>query len=151
MRWGVVRAPGGRFAPQAWLATNQPRTPVQGLTYVVHRWPLEVTLAEARAHLGVETPRQWKHHAIARTTPAGLALESMVTVLAAHRIGTTLLPGRPAAWDGTASATWSATSALGRRSVWRHGPCAPSEAGADVVNIPPSLVARLTAALCDAA
>jgi hypothetical protein len=41
---------------------------------------VEVTVEEARAHLGVETPRQWSDHAIARTTPVVLALFSLVTV-----------------------------------------------------------------------
>lgn len=37
-----------------------------------------------RAHLGVETQRQWSHTAIARTTPCLFALFSIVTLLAAR-------------------------------------------------------------------
>ena len=151
IRWGLVREPEGRFEPQALLATNQQRTPVQVLTYVVQRWPLEVTLEEARAHLGVETQRQWSHQAIARTTPAVLALYSMVTLMAAHLIGTNLMPVRTAAWYGKESATFSDTIALVRRSLWSQGPFSTSEARADVVKIPRSLFERLTEALCYAA
>jgi len=35
----------------------------------VRRWSVEVTFAEVRRHLGVETQRQWSDLAIARTTP----------------------------------------------------------------------------------
>ena len=44
--------------------------------------PVEVTFEELRAHLGVETQRQWSDKAILRTTPALFALFSIVTVLA---------------------------------------------------------------------
>ncbi len=43
---------------------------------------MEVTFEEARAHLGVETQRQWSDKAIARTTPCLLGLYSIVTLLA---------------------------------------------------------------------
>ena len=49
---------------------------------VVQRWSLEVTFEEARAHLGMETQRQWSDRAIARTTPVLLGLFSVVTLLA---------------------------------------------------------------------
>ena len=46
---------------------------------------MEVTLEEARAHLGMETQRQWNERAIARTTPALLSLYSIIT-LTAHQL-----------------------------------------------------------------
>lgn len=39
------------------------------IEYFVLRWNLEVTFEEVRAHLGVETQRQWLDRAIACTTP----------------------------------------------------------------------------------
>ena len=39
------------------------------LGWFVRRWSVEVTFAEVRRHLGVETQRQWSDKAIARTTP----------------------------------------------------------------------------------
>jgi hypothetical protein len=74
IRWVLMRDPEGRFEPQSLLATNQRLTPVHILTFFVRRWQMEVTFEEVRAHLGVETQRQWSHQAIARTTPALLAL-----------------------------------------------------------------------------
>ena len=47
---------------------------------------MEVTFKEARAHLGMETQRQWSDLAIARTTPVLLGLFSMVALMADHLI-----------------------------------------------------------------
>jgi hypothetical protein len=47
------------------------------------RWTMDVTFEEARAHLGMETQRQWHDRSIARTTPALLSLYS-ITTLTAH-------------------------------------------------------------------
>ena len=52
------------------------------LTWFVRRWTMEVTFEEARAHLGMETQRQWNDRAIARTTPALLSLYSIITLTA---------------------------------------------------------------------
>jgi hypothetical protein len=43
---------------------------------------IEVTFQEARAHLGIETQRQWSKRAIARTTPILLGLFSLLTLMA---------------------------------------------------------------------
>ena len=52
------------------------------LGWFVSRWRLETTFQEVRAHLGVETQRQWSDLAILRTTPALLGLFSLITVWA---------------------------------------------------------------------
>jgi hypothetical protein len=69
MRWVLVRDPQGEYDPQAFLSTHVDHTPLQILTYFVRRWRMEVTFEEARAHMGMETQRQWTDLAIARTTP----------------------------------------------------------------------------------
>jgi len=38
------------------------------------RWSIETTFALVRAHLGVETQRQWSDKAVSRTTPVLLGL-----------------------------------------------------------------------------
>ena len=85
VRWVLVRDPQGKFSTQALLCTDLLQTPVQILEYFVQRWQLEVTFEEVRAHLGVETQRQWTDLAIARTTPALLGLFSLVTLMAHGR------------------------------------------------------------------
>ena len=71
IRWVLIRDPQERFTPQALLSTNLEYTCAQMLAWFVRRWTMEVTFEEARAHLGMETQRQWHERAIARTTPAG--------------------------------------------------------------------------------
>jgi hypothetical protein len=64
------------------LCTDLEATPLQILSWFVLRWQLEVTFHAARAHLSVETQRQWAERAIARTTSVLLGLFSLVTLLA---------------------------------------------------------------------
>src|SRR5215217_6781687 len=81
-RWVLIRDPLGQFETQALLSTDVHATPAFILDCFVQRWQMEVTFEEARAHLGVETQRQWSDKAIARTTPCLLGLYSIVTLLA---------------------------------------------------------------------
>src|SRR5918993_871419 len=120
IRWVLIRDPLNRFAPQALLCTDLARDPVQIVGWFVRRWQVEVTFQEARAHLGVETQRQWSDRAIARTTPCLFALFSIVTLLA-HR-----LPSRErqrvttAAWYAKPRPTFSDALAAVRRTIWRE-------------------------------
>jgi hypothetical protein len=71
----------GKLRLEACFCTDLEATPVEILPWVVMRWSVEVTFAEGRAYLGVETQRQWSDQAIARTTPVLLALFSIVTLV----------------------------------------------------------------------
>lgn len=82
IRWVLVRDPGEKFEPQVFLCTKPTVESQQILAWFVRRWTVEVTFEEARAHLGVETQRQWSDKAIARTTPCLLGLYSVVTLMA---------------------------------------------------------------------
>ena len=73
IRYVLVRDVAGAFKPQAFLCTDLDADPVDILRWFVRRWSIEVTFAEVRRHLGVETQRQWSDPAIARTTPLFLA------------------------------------------------------------------------------
>jgi len=68
IRWLLVRDPTGELEPQAFLATDPGVDPRDIITWFVRRWQVEVTFEEVRAHLGVETQRQWSDKAILRTT-----------------------------------------------------------------------------------
>ena len=61
----LIRDPQEAFAPQALLCTGPAADPVQILEWFVLRWQLTDTFQEVRAHLGVETQRQWSGLAIA--------------------------------------------------------------------------------------
>jgi len=88
LRWVLVRDPKGKLDPKAFLCTDRSADPIGVLRWFVRRWcaqkflRLEVTFEEARAHLGMETQRQWSDLAILRTTPCLLALFSLVTLMA---------------------------------------------------------------------
>jgi hypothetical protein len=118
MRWVLIRDPQGEFAPQAGLSTTLPHSPQQILEGFVRRWALEVTFEEARAHLGLETQRQWNDLAIARTTPTLLGLYSLVTLLAAQLSNTGTKVVRTAAWYATERPTFSDAIAVVRRQLW---------------------------------
>jgi DDE superfamily endonuclease len=98
IRWLRVRDPLGELPPQAFLCTDLDAAPVAILQWFVSRWQLEVTFQEVRAHLGVESQRQWSDLAILRTTPALLGLFSLVTLWAHDRAANTPLVPRTAAW-----------------------------------------------------
>ena len=98
IRWVLVRDPQGEYEPQAFLSTNSDHTPLQILTWFVRRWRMEVTFEESRAHLGIETQRQWSDLAIARTTPVLFGLFSLITLMADHLIKGEVKPVRTAAW-----------------------------------------------------
>ena len=120
IRWVLIRDPEDRFAPQALLCTDPAREAAQIVAWFVRRWCVEVTFQEVRAHLGVETQRQWSDKAVARTTPCLLALFSIVTLLAAR------LPARQrqriaaTAWYPKPQPTFSDALAAVRRALWRE-------------------------------
>ena len=75
-------------------------------------------LQEVRAHLGVETQRQWSDQAIARTTPILMGLFSWTT-LAAHLLRQQRPSAhRTAAWYAKPSPTFVDAIALVRRHLW---------------------------------
>jgi hypothetical protein len=100
------------------FCTDLQATPVQILEWVVMRWSVEVTFEEARAHLGLETQRQWSDQAIARTTPILLALFSLVTILALELSPGGQLPVPVTAWYHKVEPTFTDCLALVRRHLW---------------------------------
>lgn len=150
-RWVRVRDPQGTFAPQAWLCTALTAEPVHSLAWFVLRWRLGVTWPEARAHLGLETPRPWHALAIARTTPALLGLFSIITLWAGQLAHEHALPVRHAVGYRTIQPTFPDALALVRQHLWTSTHVSLSPVPADLVEIPGALLNRLTETLCDAA
>jgi hypothetical protein len=92
IRWVLVRDPEGRRDPQAFFSTDPAQAPADIIALFVRRWQVEVTFAETRAHLGVETQRQWSDKAIARTTPALLGLYSLISLWACDLLNASSAP-----------------------------------------------------------
>lgn len=151
IRWLLVRDPQGEYDPQAYLSTDVDHRPVQILTWFVRRWRMEVTFEEARAHLGLETQRQWSDLAIARTTPIILGLFSIVTLMADGLMRSQEMPVRTAAWYRKEVPTFADAIALARRCLWSGCDFSTSSNRGDVIKAPRSLLERLTDAVCYAA
>lgn len=76
-------------------------------------------MEEARAHLGIETQRQWPDNAIVRNTPCLMALFSLTCLFAIEGIKKKALPILSTAWhDKKSAATFSDIIAYVRRSIW---------------------------------
>jgi DDE superfamily endonuclease len=151
VRWVLIRDPQGEFAPQALVTTRLDHAPAQILEWFVRRWTMEVTFEEARAHLGLETQRQWNDWAIGRTTPALFGLYSLVTLMAHALQEAEARVVRTATWYAKARPTFSDALAVVRREVWSTCHFSMSSVKSEVVEIPRSLLERLTDAVCYAA
>jgi hypothetical protein len=103
-----------------------------------------------RAHLGLETQRQWTTRAVSRTTPCLLGLFSLV-VLMAYTLHPDDLPTRQAAWYAKPEATFVDALAAVRRHLWayRNGPVPRWQVG--TANSPPWSLRPLIEAACYAA
>lgn len=152
IRWVLIRDPLGEFRPQALLCTDLNVVPTQIIEWFVLRWQLEVTFQEVRAHLGVETQRQWSDLAIARTTPALFGLFSWVT-LAAHKLrGGQQFPVRSAAWYAKSLPTFADAIALVRQQLWLASDTfCTSSPRPDILKVPAPLFNRLVESLSYAA
>src|SRR5262245_36248511 len=151
IRWVVIRDPQEQFETQALLSTKLEATPQEILEWFVKRWQMEVTFEEARAHLGMETQRQWSEKAIARTTPCVLGLYSFVSLLAARLLKEQPLPTRRDAWYAKPCATFSDAIAFVRRWLWSQQHFQLSNTESDMIKVPRALFERLTDTLCYAA
>jgi hypothetical protein len=120
IRGVLTRDPEGRFQPRALLCTDPAQEPAQIIAWFVRRRSVEVTLQETRAHLGVETQRQWSDTAIARTAPRLLALFSIVTLLASRLSARERRRAAATAWCLNPRPTFSDALAAVRRDIWRE-------------------------------
>ena len=145
--WVLIRDPTGQLDPSALLSTDLGLGALAILTYFVRRWSVEVTFQEARAHLGMETQRQWSEQAIARTTPVLLGLFSIVTLLAQVLKEQDELYVAQAAWYQKPLPSFSDALASVRRKIWHPRYFSVSGLEADIEKIPRpmwhSLVERL--------
>lgn len=153
IRWVLVRDPTGEHEPSAFLSTDLDATPAMILGWFVLRWRVETTFQEVRAHLGVETQRQWSDLAILRTTPALLGLFSLITVWAdgLARANPSALRANTAAWYSKQEPTFSDAIAAVRRVLWSPPDLSISRQAGETVRITTSLLNRLFQTLCMAA
>ena len=146
IRWLLVKDPEERFTPQAFLSTDRTLTPQQMLSFFIQRWQVETTFEEARAHLGMETQRQWNDQAIARTTPLVLALFAIVALLAHTLIGKPICRVRQSAWYRKTKPTFSDALAWVRKHIGQH--FSMSTPQPDRQKLKPGIIDRLMDLVC---
>lgn len=136
IRWVILRDPEGKLQTSALLSTDLALAAEQIISYFVQRWSIEVTFQQVRAHLGVETQRQWSKQAIARSTPVLLGLFSLITLIAdrLHKQGK--LQVSTAAWYEKKHPTFSDAIACVRQLLWQESSFSMSAAKDDIVKLP---------------
>ena len=146
-RWVLTRDPAGALESRAYFSTEPGDTAEAIVAEFLKRWPIETTFEECRAHLGLETQRQWSDAAIERETPCLLGLYSVVALMG-HAPGAESLPIRASAWYRKAEATFADVLAAVRRPCWDAANIHDPEGASGVVNIARPVLDRLLNAAC---
>jgi hypothetical protein len=151
LRWVLLQDPEEKLAPMALLSTDRELSAQMIVTYFVRRWSIEVTFEEVRAHLGVETQRQWSDKAIDRTTPVLLGLFSMVTLLADKLQKQGKLSIATSAWYKKEKPSFSDAIAAVRRLLWQNMNFSTSDKQEEMIKIPKPLLNHFQHILAHAA
>lgn len=149
IRWVLIRDPQEKYEPVALLSTSLDLDPVPIVTWFVQRWCVEVTFEEVRAHLGVETQRQWSDKAIERVTPILLGLFSWITLAADCLAKRNQLSVRQTAWYVKERPTFSDALSSVRQHLWFSAAVfSMSASEPDIMKIPRPLFNRLVDTVC---
>jgi len=151
IRYVLVRDVAGELKPQAFLCTDLGADPIDILRWFVRRWSIEVTFAEVRRHLGVETQRQWSDPAILRTTPVPLGLFSLITLWAHDLYAKATPTPRAASWYPKPLATFSDALAAVRRELWTAEGFGTSACSSDLIKMSNTRLNSLINVACYAA
>jgi len=148
IRWVLVRDPAGGYPTRAFFSTDTHLAPETIIAGFVARWSLEVTYEESRAHLGIETQRQWSDLAIERTTPALFGLYSLVVLMAHALCPDGEMPSQQAAWYPKSNATFHDLLHLVRRTLWLHFLFQTGDLSPVLRKISPARFEHLLSAVC---
>jgi len=119
VKWVLVRIEGKKN-PQAFFSNNVEMEALDILKRYMFRWNVEVTFEEARAHMGIETQRQWSDLGIARSTPCLFGLFSLICCAAVSLYHKGKLTPKGSAWYQKTEITFSDLIALMRRKTWAN-------------------------------
>lgn len=148
IRWVIVRDPKASLRTRAYFSTCPKDTARQIVAQFIKRWSIEATFEESRAHMGIQTQRQWSDLAIERSTPCLFGLYSLVAVMGRtlHPAGD--VPVRQSAWYNKSEATFSDVLAAVRHHLWSTISFEKSALDAEVIKIPRCEYNRLLKAVC---
>ena len=130
------------FEPVLLMCSNLPASHLNMIAWFVSRWNIEVTFEESRAHLGIESQRQWSDRAVERSTPCLFGIFSLVVVIA-HCLFPTALPTRSDAWYQKSAPTYADVLAAVRNHLWQHFKFVPSSNSPEMRLFPATLLDRL--------
>jgi hypothetical protein len=120
IRWVIVRDPTGVHPTKVLLCSDPTQSPEQIIRLFILRWSVEVTFEECRAHLGVETQRQWSDVAVERTTPVMLGLFSLATLCGHALFPDGQVPITQAAWYHKSAPTFRDVLCGLRQHLWHR-------------------------------
>lgn len=143
LQWVLLKDPDGEIEPKAIQCTDLTVKPIDIINFFIRRWTMEVTFQEVRAHLGVETQRQWSDKAIARTTPVLMGLFSLTTLLAHQLNQHNLLTVNQSAWYAKEVPTFSDAISSVRYQIWQKQKLLTSLFEHDVNNLNANLFKQL--------
>jgi len=151
IKWVLLQDEHTAKEPAALLSTNTELSEEQIICCFIRRWSMEGTFEQTRAHLGMETQRQWSDKAINCTTPSLMALFSLVTLWADQLQKKQLLTTTRTAWYQKQQPTFSDALRAVRMNIWQTKNYCMSTQKGDVIKIPKHLFDELTNLLCTAA
>jgi hypothetical protein len=130
----LVKTPDGKNVAETFFSTDLENTALQIINWFVLRWNIEVTFEEARAHLGVETQRQWSDKAIQRTTPLLFGLYSVLTLIALKINAVKSILTENTTWyNKNGEATFADIITTVRREIWSKKYFSKSENSSNLV------------------
>ena len=119
IKWVLLKDPDDKLEPVLLACTDFEIEDKDIVRFFVRRWRVEVTFAEVRRHLGVETQRQWSDLAIDRTTPCLMALFSIICLFGQKlNVFQKIMPNR-AAWYKKNAVTFSDVLAAVRLEIFQ--------------------------------
>jgi hypothetical protein len=146
--WVLTRDPDEELDPKAYFSTDPNQSAHSIISQFVKRWTIEVTFEESRAHLGIETQRQWSDKAIERTTPCLFGLYSLIALFANALYPDGRIPFRTAVWYKKDQATFADVLAVVRSHLWGNFIYPHSASAPDLLLIPKDDLDRLSQAVC---
>jgi hypothetical protein len=135
VRWVFVKDPEGKMQTVPLVSSNPHHTPEFIIETFVLRFSIEILFEEARAHLGMETQRQWSDKAIVRSTPLIFALFSIICLIALKLRENVDFSVQSSAWyaKDPDQATFSDIIAYVRRFCWASRYLISSTLEADMI------------------
>ncbi len=117
LRWVYVHDLDGTHRDDYFFTTDLEMKPKRIIETFTGRWSIEVTFAEMRAHLGLETTRGRSRNTVLRAAPCLFGVYSLV-VLMYHRLSTRWKEVQGIQWIGKDTTTFSDVITAVRRWLW---------------------------------